>query len=94
MPEEDNPPDFEHADHSTIWKSIQKNSDAAERLEESIQENSEVISTLRDLVQENSEAIESLNESMDWVKRILTGVFVAICITLISLVISLLQGGV
>jgi len=94
MPEEDDPPDFEHADHSTIWKSIQKNSDAVERLEGSIQKNSEVIGTLRDLVQENSEAIGTLNESMDWVKRILTGVFVAICITLISLVISLLQGGV
>ena len=30
MSEEDNPPDFEYADHSTIWKSIQKNSDAVE----------------------------------------------------------------
>ena len=94
MSKKDNPPDFEHADHSTIWKSIQKNSDAVEKLEESIQGNSEVIGTLRDLVQENSEAIGTLQESMDWVKRILTGVFVAICITLISLVISLLQGGV
>ena len=90
MTEEDDPPDFEHTDHSTIWKSIQKNSDAVERLEELIRENSEVVSTLRDSVQENSEAIGTLQESMDWVKRILTGVFVAICITLISLIISML----
>jgi len=38
----------------------------------------------------NSEAIAVLTEDMDWVKRILTGVFVAICITLISLIISML----
>jgi len=75
MPEE-NPPEFEHADHSVIWKSIQ--------------ENSEAINTLQDSVQENSEDIGVLQESMDWVKRILTGVFVAICITLISLIISML----
>jgi len=65
MPKEDNPPDFEHADHSTIWKSIQKNSDAVKRLEELVRENSEVIDALRDLVQENSEAIGTLQESMD-----------------------------
>jgi len=41
-------------------------------------------------IHENSRSISTLQESMDWVKRILTGIFVAICITLISLIISML----
>jgi len=41
-------------------------------------------------INENSEAIAVLTEDMDWVKRILTGIFAAICITLISLIISML----
>jgi len=43
-----------------------------------------------DKVHENSKLISNLQTDMDWVKRILTGVFVAICITLISLIISML----
>jgi len=38
----------------------------------------------------NRKAIETLKTDMDWVKRILTGIFAAICITLISLIISML----
>jgi len=45
---------------------------------------------LWEAIHENSEAIAVLSEDMDWVKRILTGIFAAICITLISLVISML----
>jgi len=41
-------------------------------------------------IHENSKAIAVLDGDMDWVKRILTGVFVAICITLISLILSML----
>jgi len=41
-------------------------------------------------IHENSEAIAVLKGDMDWVKRILTGIFAAICITLISLIISML----
>jgi len=41
-------------------------------------------------IHENSRLISTLQESMDWVKRILTGIFAAICITLISLIISML----
>jgi len=41
-------------------------------------------------IHENSEVIAVLKEDMDWVKRILTGIFAAICITLISLIISML----
>jgi len=74
MPED--PPEFEHADHPKIWKQLDRNAGAIEEI--------------RDKVHENSETIGMLNESMDWVKRILSGVFVAICITLISLIISML----
>jgi len=42
------------------------------------------------LINENSEAIAVLKSDMDWTKRILTGIFAAICITLISLIISML----
>jgi len=41
-------------------------------------------------IHENREAIKTLKTDMDWVKRILTGIFAAICITLISLIISML----
>jgi len=41
-------------------------------------------------IHENSELINTLKADMDWVKRILTGIFAAICITLISLIISML----
>ena len=41
-------------------------------------------------IHENSEAIAVLKGDMDWTKRILTGIFAAICITLISLIISML----
>jgi len=41
-------------------------------------------------IQENSDAIKVLQADMDWVKRILTGIFGAICITLITLVVSML----
>jgi len=43
-----------------------------------------------ELINENSEAIAVLKSDMDWTKRILTGIFAAICITLISLIISML----
>jgi len=74
MPED--PPEFEHADHPKLWGKIHQNH--------------ELINRNYELIKENSEAIATLDESMDWVKRILTGVFVAICITLISLIISML----
>jgi len=45
---------------------------------------------LWDKVHENSESIAVLKEDMDWTKRILTGIFAAICITLITLIISML----
>jgi len=41
-------------------------------------------------IHENSKLINTLQADMDWVKRILTGIFAAICITLISLIISML----
>jgi len=75
MPEE-NEPEFEHADHPKIWHQLN--------------ENSKAIGTLQESVDGNSEAIAVLKSDMDWVKRILTGIFAAICITLISLIISML----
>jgi len=41
-------------------------------------------------IHQNSKLIKVLQADMDWVKRILTGIFAAICITLISLIISML----
>jgi len=72
----DDEPDFEHQDHVEIWRQLDRNTNA--------------ITDLLEKTHENSETIGTLEESMDWVKRILSGVFVAICITLISLIISML----
>jgi len=74
MPED--PPEFEHADHPKIWHQLN--------------ENSKAISALQESVDGNSETIAILKSDMDWVKRILTGIFAAICITLISLIVSML----
>jgi len=89
MPEED-APEFEHQDHVEIWNRLSGNSEAISALQESIDDNSEAIGTLQESVDDNSEAIAVLKSDMDWTKRILTGIFAAICITLISLIISML----